>query len=384
MPGVTETSIKVGQTIPYSGPNSAYGVRGSAEAAFFKMLNAGGGVSPRMFDLLAVNGRTIEFLSVDDGYDPRRTVQETLRLVEDEGVAFTFSSLGTATQTVVRQYLNLKHVPQLFVSSGAEKWGDYEHYPWTMGWQPSYRVEARIYAKHLQQEVPGAKLAILYQNDDFGKGYLVGLKDALGPKYDQVVVRAASYDATDPTVDSQVANLQGSGAEALLTVAGPKSAVQVISKLAAIDWHPSPHYLTTASASAAAVMIPAGVEKGRGILTASYLKDPTDPQWTDDPGMDEWRAFMKQWMPEGDIKDLNAVCAYGAALTIKRVLEQCGDDLSRENIMHQAANLHDLELPVLLPGIKVNTSPTNYHPIRRMRLARWTGSSWELVREVLD
>ncbi len=253
-----------------------------------------------------------------------------------------------------------------------------------MGLQPSYRTEAQIYAKHMQQVAPGAKLAILYQNDDFGKDYLIGLKDALGPKYDQVVVRTASYEVTDPTVDSQIVSLQASGADALLTAATPKFATQTIKKTAQINWHPAPHYLTNVAISAAAVMIPAGAENGRGIITSAYLKDQTDPQWANDPGMNEWRAFVKQWMPDADLKDGFIGYGYGTALVLKRVLEQCGDDLSRETIMRQAASLHDVELPVLLPGIRVNTSPTNFHLLRQMQLARWSGTSWELFGQVLQ
>ena len=373
-PGVTKTSIKIGQTTAYSGPASAYGVAGRTEMAFFRMLNAGGGI----------HGRTIDLISVDDGYSPPRTVQETRRLVEGEGVAFMFNGLGTACQTAVRQYLNAKQVPQLFVSTGADKWGDYEHFPWSIGWIPSYRTEARIYAKHLLQTAPNVKLAVLYQNDDYGKDYLIGLKDTLGSKFDQIVVKTASYETTDPTVDSQIVSLQASGADALLTVAGPKFAAQTIRKLAAINWHPAPHYLTYTSSSAGAVMIPAGAENGRGIISATWVKDQTDPQWANDPGMNEWRGFTTQWMPDADVKDSNIPYGYAVALTLKRVLEQCGDDLSRENIMKQATNLHDLELPTLLPGIKLNTSPTNYHPIRQLQLQRWTGSSWELFGEVLE
>jgi branched-chain amino acid transport system substrate-binding protein len=374
MPGVTRTAIKVGQTMPYSGPASAYGVIGRTQAAVFKMLTAQGGI----------NGRQIDFLSADDGYSPPRTVEETRRLVESEEVTFLFQGLGTPTQTAVRQYLNVKKVPQLLVSTGADKWADPVHFPWTMGFNPSYRTEAQIYTKHLLRTAPGAKLAVLYQNDDFGKDYLTGLKDMLGPKFDQVVVKTASYETTDPTVDSQVVSLQGSGADSLLVAATPKFAAQTIKKVAGVGWRPAPYYLTNVSASAGAVMLPAGGENAKGIITSAYVKDPADPRWAGDVGMNEWRAFTKQWMPDADLKDSFIPYAYAAALTLKRVLEQCGDDLSRENIMHQAANLHDLELPTLLPGIKVNTSPTNYHPIRQMQLARWSGSSWELFGEVLE
>ena len=374
MPGVTKTAIKIGQTMPYSGPASAYGAIGRTEAAFLNMLNAAGGI----------NGRTVEFLSADDGYSPPRTVEETRRLVEAEGVAFMFQGLGTATQTAVRQYLNSRKVPQLFVSSGADKWGDPGHFPWTMGWQPSYRTEAGVYAKHLMQAAPGAKLGVLYQNDDFGKDYLTGLRDVLGPDFDRVVTKIASYETTDPTVDSQVVSLQASGADALLTVATPKFAAQAIKKVAEIGWRPALHYLTNVSNSAAAVMLPAGGETGRGIVTGAYLKDQTDAQWADDPGMNGLRDFVRQWAPGADLKDTNVVYGYGLAITLRKVLEQCGDDLSRENIMRQAASLHDFEVPVLLPGIKVNTSPGNFHPVRQMQLSRWTGTSWELFGQVLE
>lgn len=373
-PGVTKTSIKIGQTMPYSGPASAYGVIGRIEAAVFKMLNAQGGI----------NGRQVELLSADDGYSPARTVEETRRLVEAEGVAFLFNGLGTATQTAVRQYLNSRKVPQLFVSSGAEKWADPAHFPWTIGYNPSYRTEAQIYAKHLLREAPGAKLAILYQNDDFGKDYVGGVADALGPKRDQIVVKAVSYETSDPTVDSQIISLQGSGADALLVAATPKFAAQAIKKVAAINWRPAPYYLTNVSASTGAVMLPAGGESGRGIITGAYVKDESVPGMADDPGMTEWRAFMKQWMPDADIKDADYTYGYATALTLKKVLEQCGDDLSRENIMRQATNLRDLELPTLMPGIKVNTSPTNYHTIRQLQLARWSGTAWEPFGGVLE
>jgi branched-chain amino acid transport system substrate-binding protein len=373
-PGVTKTTIKIGQTMPYSGPASAYGIIGRTEMAFCKMLNAAGGI----------NGRTIDLISVDDGYSPPRTVEETRRLVESEGVAFLFNGLGTPTQSAVRQYLNAKKIPQLFVSTGADKWADPAHFPWTIAYNPSYRTEAQIYAKHLLQTAPNAKLAVLYQDDDFGKDYLAGLKDTLGAKFDQIVVKTVSYETTDPTVDSQVVTLQSSGADALLIAATPKFAAQAIKKVAGIGWHPAPYYLTNVSASAGAVMIPAGGETGKGIVTGTYGKDQTDPQWANDSGMNEWRAFMKQWMPDADLKDLNTTYGYGAAFVLKKVLEQCGDDLSRENVMKQATSLHDLEVPVLLPGILVNTSPTNYHTIRQLQLARWTGSSWGLFGQVLQ
>lgn len=374
MPGVTKDSIKIGQTMPYSGPASAYGVIGQTEAAFFKMINVQGGI----------HGRKIELLSVDDGYSPPRTVEETRRLVESEGVAFMYQGLGTPTQSAVHRYLNQKKVPQIFVSTGAEKWADPEHFPWTMGWQPSYRIEAGIYAKHLMLANPAAKLAVLYQNDDFGKDYLTGLRDGLGAKYDSVVVKTVSYEVSDPTVDSQIVSLQGSGADALLTAATPKFAAQAIKKVAEVGWRPAQHYLTNVSLSASAVMIPAGAENGRGIMSGAYQKEQTDPQWANDPGMNQLRSWAKQWAPDMDLANSSVVFGYGNALTLKQVLEQCGDDLSRENIMRQAANLHELEIPILLPGIKINTSPTDYHPIKQLQLAKWTGSAWQLFGDVLS
>ena len=371
--GVTKDQIKIGQTMPYSGPASAYAAIGKTEAAYFKMINAQGGIG----------GRKLELLSADDGYSPPRCVEETRRLVESEQVAFMYEGLGTPTQSAVQRYLNQKKVPQLFVSSGAEKWADPEHFPWTIGWQPSYRTEAEIYARHLMQVNPSAKLAVLYQNDDFGKDYLTGLKDALADKYDAIVIKTASYEVSDPTVDSQIVSLQGSGATALLTAATPKFAAQAIKKVAEIGWKPDQHYLTNVSLSAAAVMIPAGAENGRGIMTGAYLKDQSDPQWADDAGMNEFRGWAKQWAPDLNLADSNVVYGYANAMSLRQVLEQCGDDVSRENVMKQAANLHDLTSPVLLPGIKINTSPTNFHPIKQLQLAKWTGKAWELFGGVL-
>ncbi len=374
MPGVTANSIRIGQTMPYSGPASAYGVIGQTEGAYFRMVNAQGGIS----------GRKIELLSADDGYSPPRTVEETRRLVESEGVAFMYEGLGTPTQSAVQRYLNQKKVPQVFVSSGADKWADPQHFPWTIGWNPSYRTEAQIYARHLTGANPAAKLGVLYQNDDFGKDYLAGLRDVFGPRFDQVVVKAVSYEVTDPSVDSQIVSLQSSGADALLTAATPKFAAQAIRKVAELGWHPAQHYLTNVSLSVSAVMIPAGATNGTGIMTGAYLKDQTDPQWADDPGMNEFRAWAKQWAPDMDIANSNVVYGYGNAISLRQVLQQCGADLSRENIMRQATNLHDLAIPVLLPGIRISTSPTDFRPIKQLQLARWTGSAWQLFGEVLS
>ncbi len=364
-PGVTATEIKIGNTMPYSGPASAYGVIGKGETAFWKMVNDQGGV----------DGHKIDFISVDDGYNPAKAVEQARKLVEEEGVAFLFNPLGTPSNTAIEKYMNAKKVPQLFVATGADKWGDYQHFPWTMGWQPSYRTEAQIYAKYILKEKPNAKIAILYQNDDFGKDYIAGLKDVLGDKYAKMVVKEASYEVTDPTVDSQIVTLQASGADTLVTAATPKFAAQAIRKVYDIGWKPL-HLLTNVSLSVASVMVPAGPEKGVGVITSNYGKDATDPAWANDPGMNEWRAFMQKYLPDADMKDNNYVYAYGVSMTMLQVLKQCNGDFSRANIMKQAANLRDFEVPTSLPGVKINTSPTNYHPIRQMQLQRWDGKTW--------
>ena len=373
MPGVTATEIKIGNTNPHSGPASAYGVIATVDAAYFRMINDHGGVG----------GRKITFISLDDGYSPPRTVAQTRRLVEQEGVAFIFNGLGTPTQSAVRPYMNAHKVPQLFVATGANKFGDPEHFPWTMGWQPSYRTEAAIYGKHLLKEKPDAKIAVLYQNDDFGKDYLIGLREGLGAEYAKMVVKEASYETTDPTIDSQVVSLQASGANVLLTAATPKWAAQTIRKVADLNWKPL-HFMTNVSVSVGSVIRPAGADKAIGMVTAAYLKDNTDPTWAKDPGMMEWRAFMKQYAPDTELSDNNAVYAYGVSATLVQVLKQCGDDLSRTNIMKQAASINGLELPTLLPGIKVATSASNFHPIRSMQLSRWTGKAWELFGPLIS
>ncbi len=372
-PGVTKTEIKIGQTMPYSGPASAYAAIGKAEQAYFKMVNEHGGI----------NGRQITIESADDGYSPPKTVEETRRLVEREDVAFMFNSLGTATQSAVQKYLNGKKTPQLFVSSGADKWGDYAQFPWTMGWQPSYRTEAQIYAKYILANKPAAKVAVLWQNDDFGKDYLAGLRDVFGAKYDSLVVRAESYETTDPTMDQQIVTLQGSGADTLVIAATPKFAAQAIRKVFDLGWKPL-EFVTNVSASIGSVLTPAGPEKAVGLITAAYVKDGTDPRFADDPGMKEWRAFMAQYMPGADLSDANYPYAYAVSQTLVQVLKQCGDDLSRENIMKQAASLKDLEPATLLPGIKISTSATNYHPIRQMQLTKFNGKNWDLFGELID
>ena len=298
-------------------------------------------------------------------------------------MSFMLNGLGTPPNSAVQRYLNQKKVPQLFVSSGAEKWANPKEFPWTIGWQPSYRTEAQVYAKYILQNKPDGKLAVLYQNDDFGKDYVAGLRDVLGDKYERMVVKVISYEVTDPTIDSQAVTLQGSGADMLVTAATPKFAAQVIRKIYDLGWKPL-HFLTNVSGSVAAVITPAGPERALGIITAAYVKEVSDPDWKNDPGMNEWRAFMQEYMPDSDLTDANYLCSYAVGGTTMQVLKQCDDDLSRENIMKQATNLNDLQLPTLLPGIIVNTSPTNYHPIRQMQLARWNGDRWERFGSVIE
>jgi branched-chain amino acid transport system substrate-binding protein len=371
-PGVTDTEIKIGQTMPYSGPASAYGVIGRTETAYFKMINEMGGI----------NGRMINLISLDDGYSPPKTVEQVRRLVEQEQVAFLFQTLGTPPNLAIRQYLNDNKVPQLFVATGAATFSDPKQFPWTMGYNPSYQTEAHIYAKHILATKPDAKIGVLYQNDDFGKDYLIGLKDVLGAEHAAMIVKEASYETSEPTVDSQVVTLQGSGADVFLIIATPKFGAQAIRKSFDLGWN-AVRYVTIVSASVATVLKPAGLEKSKGLITATYGKDATDPRWKDDAGMKEWAAFCAKYLSPTEFIDYNAAYAYGAAGTMIQVLKQCGNDLSRENIMKQAANLKDLELPLLLPGMRINTSPTNYSPIRQMQLSTFNGESWQLFGELL-
>ena len=372
-PGVTATEIKIDQTEAYSGPASAYGAIGRGLAAYFKRVNDQGGIA----------GRRINFISVDDGYLPPKAVEQTRRLVEQEGVSFLLNSLGTPSNSAVQKYLNQKKVPQLFVSSGADKWANPKDFPWTIGWQPSYRTEAQVYAKYILQNKPDGKLAVLYQNDDFGKDYLTGLRDVLGDRYDRMLAKAVSYEVTDPTIDSQAVTLQGSGADVLVTAATPKFAAQMIRKIYDLDWKPL-HLLTDVSGSVAAVINPAGPERAVGIVLGGYLKEISDPAWSDDPGMNEWRAFMQEYMPGSDVTDANYAFSYAVGGTAVQMLKQCDGNFSRENIMKQAANLQSLALPTLLPGITVSTSPTNYHPIRQLQLQRWNGTRWERFGNVIE
>ena len=364
-PGVTATSIKIGNTMPYSGPASSYSVIGHTEAAFFNMINDQGGV----------DGHKIEFISYDDGYSPPKTVEQIRRLVEEDQVDFTFQTLGTPTNSAVAEYMNHKHVPQLFVGSGASKWSDYKRYPWTIGWQPNYRTEAQIYAKYILTNIKNARLGILYQNDDFGKDYPIGVKDILGDDWDKIVVKSVSYETTDATIDSQIAELQGSGADVLLVAAIPKFAAQAIRKVYDLQWKPT-FFMTNVAISVGTVMQPAGPEKAIGLLSTNYLKDPTDPSWHDDADMKRWRAFMAKYIPEGDTTDAATVFAYGICTTMLGVLQQCNGDFSRTNVMRQAEKLHDMDNPILLPGIRINTSPTDHRPIKAMQFQRWDGKTW--------
>jgi branched-chain amino acid transport system substrate-binding protein len=371
--GATDTEIKIGNIMPYSGPASAYGVIGKTEAAYFKMINDAGGI----------NGRKINFISYDDSYSPPKTVEQARKLVESDEVLFIFNSLGTPPNSAIQKYMNGKKVPQLFIATGATKWNDPRDYPWTMGWQPSYQSEARIYAKYILKEKPNAKIAVLYQNDDYGKDYLRGLKDGLGAKAASMIVAEESYETTEPTVDNHVVKLKSSGADVFVDITTPKFAAQAIKKVAEIDWKPL-HILNNVSASVGAVLRPAGLENAKDILTTSYLKDQTDPALANDPGVVKWRAFMDKYYPEGDKTNSSNVSGYVTASLLVQVLKQCGDNLTRENVMKQTANLKNFELDMLLPGIKVNTSPTDYFPLEELQMRRFSGERWESFGPIIS
>jgi branched-chain amino acid transport system substrate-binding protein len=371
-PGVSDSEIKLGQTMPFSGPASAYSTIAKAEMAYFAMINEKGGV----------NGRKVTLLSLDDAYSPPKTVEQTRRLVEQENVLLDFNPLGTAANSAIQKYLNDRKVPQLFVATGATKWGDPEHFPWTMGWAPTYQTEGHIFACYLLAHMPDAKIAVLYQNDDYGKDYLKGLKDGLGDKAGKLIVQEATYEVTDPTIDSQVVSLQSSGANVLYDVSGPKFAAQAIRKVYDVGWRPL-HLLNSVSGSVGAVLQPAGFERAEGIVTATYIKDPTDPQWQKHPAYRDWLAWMQRYYPEGDLTDAANVYGYNVAMTMVQVLKQCGDELTRENVMRQAAHL-DLELPMLLPGVKVSTGPTQFYPIRQMQLQRFDGKIYVRFGDVIS
>ncbi|MBN9490782.1 MAG: ABC transporter substrate-binding protein [Alphaproteobacteria bacterium] len=369
--GASDTEIKIGHTCPYSGPASAYGVIGKAHQAFFKALNETGGI----------NGRKINFITYDDGYSPPKTVEMVRKLVEEDRVLLLFQNLGTPCNTAIHKYVNQKKVPHLYISTGASKWGDPQHFPWTMGFQPDYNTEGQIYAKHILANVKEAKIGVLMQNDDFGKDYVDGFKKSLGKEANRVV-KHVTYEITDPTVDSQIIQLKDSGANVFFNVSTPKFAAQSIRKSADIGWKPA-HYMTNVSASVAAVMKPAGFENGQGIITAAYLKDPTDKQWDEASDMKAWRAWMAKNMPGENTSDGNYVFAHAVATMMVETLKKCGDNLTRENVMKQAASFHSLQLPLVLPGITVNTSPTDFYPLQAVQLSRFKGESWDLFGEVM-
>ena len=372
--GVTATEIKVGNTNPYSGPASAYGTIGKAIGAYFKKVNDEGGI----------NGRKVNYITYDDGYAPPKTVEMVRKLVEQDQVALLFQTLGTPPNSAIHRYMNQQKVPHLFVATGATKWNDPKNFPWTMGYQPNYQTEGRVFAAHMLKNQPDGKVGILYQNDDYGKDYLKGFEDALteaGKK--NLIVLKQSYEVTDPTIDSQIVNLKNSGANVFFNITIPKFAVQAIKKAHDIGWKPT-HYLNNVSSSLSTVLKPAGLDASKGLITALYMKEVTDPKWRNDKGFLEWLAWMKKYYPEGALDDQANGYAYNVAILMTHVLKQCGNDLSRENIMRQAANIKDLELPILIPGIKVNTSPTDFAPIEQEQLARFDGEKWAEFGEIFD
>jgi branched-chain amino acid transport system substrate-binding protein len=371
-PGATDTEIKIGNIMPYSGPASAYATIGKTEEAYFKKINSEGGI----------NGRKINFISYDDGYSPPKTVEQARKLVESDEVLLIFNSLGTANNTAIQKYMNTKKVPQLFVSTGAAKWNDPKNFPWTMGWQPNYQTEARIYAAYILKNHPGKTIGVLYQNDDFGKDYVNGLREGLGDQAGKLIIVESSYETSSPTVDSQVVQIKSANPDIFVNISTPKFAAQAIKKLGELKWTPV-HFLTNVSVSVGSVMKPAGYENGQGVLSAAYLKDPKDPQWKDDAGLNEWRTFMTKWYPEGDQEDAATVFAYGVAKGLEQVLRQCKDDLTRENIMRQAANLN-FEIGIYLPGTRIKTSPTDFAPLEQLQMMRFKGESWELFGPLMS
>jgi branched-chain amino acid transport system substrate-binding protein len=372
-PGVTDSEIKIGNTSPYSGPASAFSMVAKAGEAYVRKINAEGGI----------NGRKIRFISYDDAYSPPKTVEQTRKLVESDEVFFVFNALGTATNSAVQKYLNAKKVPQLFVSSGAAKWNDPVNFPWTMGFTPSYQNEGRIYAKYLLKEKPGAKIAILFQNDDFGKDYLKGMKEGLGDKARSMIVAEEAFDVLEPSIDSHIVKLKATGADVLFDVATPKFAAQAIKKAAELGWKPL-HLLSYVSASIGSVIKPAGFENAQGIVSAAYFKDPNDPRWKDDAGLKAFNAFLDTYFAEANRSDTLIVNGYNTGQLLLHVLQKCGDDLTRENVMKQAASLNDVELDMLLPGVKVSTSPTDFAPVKQWQLMRFEGTNWQLFGDVIN
>ncbi len=370
--GATDTEIKIGNTNPYSGPASAYGTIGKSISAYWKMVNAEGGI----------NGRKINFISLDDGYSPPKTVEQIRKLVEQEKVLFIFQSLGTPTNSAIHKYMNAKKVPHLFVATGAGKWGQPKKYPWTMGWQPAYPGESKIYATYLLNNKPNAKVAILYQNDDYGKDYLNGFLAGLGSKAKSMVVAKLPYEVSEPTIDPQIIKLKASGADTFFNITTPKFAAQAIRKVHDLGWQPL-HFLNNVSASVGGVLKPAGLDKSVGLITTSYFKDPTDPQWANDADMKAWNAWMDKYYPDGDKNSSFNAYGYAVSATLHEVLKRAGDNLTRANIMKVAANLKNLKVPLLYEGVTVNTSPTDFYPIECVRLSKFSGAKWILVGDVI-
>jgi branched-chain amino acid transport system substrate-binding protein len=371
--GASDTEIKIGNVEAYSGPASAYGAIGKTEEAYFKMINDAGGV----------NGRKINFISYDDAYSPPKTVEQVRKLIESDEVLLIFHALGTPTQTAVQKYQNTKKVPQLFVATGASKWNDPKDFPWTMGFQPSYRVEARIFAKYILKNKPDAKVAVFYQNDDFGKDYVAGLKDVFADKASSIIVAEESYETSEPSIDSHIVRLKATGADVLVNISTPKFAAQAIKKIAELEWKPM-HLMTDVSISIGAVMKPAGLEASEGVLSAGYLKDASDPQWASDEGMKKFMAFQTKYMPDANIADANLVYGYAVAQTMVQVLKQAGDDLTRENVMKQAASLKDFTPDTLIPGIKINTSATDFAPIEQLKMMQFKNGQWVLFGDIIS
>jgi len=371
-PGASDTEITIGNIMPYSGPASSYSVIGKTEAAYFDKINAEGGI----------NGRKIKFISYDDAYSPPKAIEQARKLVESDEVLLIFQSLGTPSNSAIQKYMNAKKVPQLFVATGATKWGDPKNFPWTMGWQPNYQSEGRIYAKYILEHFPNSKIAVFWQNDDAGKDQVKGLRDGLGDKANMIIADK-SYEVSDPSIDSQIVALHDSGADTFFSWAAPKGSAQAIRKVGELGWKPR-FFLANVSTSVAGVLRPAGLQYAKDIISTAYLKDPTDPAWKDDPGVKAWQAFMDKYYPNGDKLDLNNVYGYAVAQTMVQVLRQCGDDLTRENIMKQAASLKDFSSDVMLPGIKINTSPDDFFPIEQMQLMKFDGEAWHLFGDVID
>jgi branched-chain amino acid transport system substrate-binding protein len=370
--GASDTEIKIGNIMPYSGPASAYGVIGKTEAAYFNKINAEGGI----------NGRKINFITYDDGYSPPKAVEQARKLVESDEVLVVFNPLGTPSNTAIEKYMNSKKVPQLFVATGATKWNEPKEFPWTMGWQPSYQSEARIYGKYLLKEKPNAKIGVFYQNDDFGKDYLKGLKDGLGAKAASMIIAEEGYETSEPSIDNHIVKLKTSGADVFISITTPKFAAQAIKKLAEMNWTPL-HIVSNVSASVGGVIKPAGFENAQGILSAAYAKDGADAQWNNDPGMKKFYEFLAKYDSDANKLDGSVVYGYGAAQTLVQVLKQCGDDLTRENVMKQAASLKNFTPDTLLPGVTINTSATDFAPIKQLQMMRFKGEKWELFGDII-